>query len=78
MISVHEWMQPTQERTQTGLATRFAKGCRLLTLNRLFNRFVVTGTGTDSKNEQVSNPFGNPFSDLFSLANRLFEQVTGC
>jgi len=34
-----------------GLATRFAKGCRLLTLNRSFNRFVVTGTGTDSKNE---------------------------
>jgi len=37
--------------SQSGLATRFAKGYRLLTLNRLFNRFVVTGTGTDSKNE---------------------------
>jgi len=36
---------------RSGLATRFAKGYRLLTLNGLFNRFVVTGTGTDSKNE---------------------------
>ena len=54
---LHEFLQPKNsaeefnDEIHPGLATRFAKGYRLLTLNRLFNRFVVTGTGTDSKNE---------------------------
>jgi len=77
-VLIERKKETVREIARPGLATRFAKGYRLLTLNRLFNRFVVTGTGTDSKNEWVSNRNRNLFSNLFSLANRSFEQVTGC